>query len=117
MPTVSRGPRGPRALRGLVIPVLALALWELCSHAGAFPIDTLSRPSDIAAAGARGFIDGSIPLATWQTVQAALYGLAVAAVLGILFGVILGLSPRLDGVVGPSIDALRPVPSVALIPL
>jgi len=71
--------RGPSGLRGWVIPVLALVLWELWSHAGTFPIDTLSRPSDIAVAGARGFIDGSIPLATWQTVQAALYGLAVAA--------------------------------------
>lgn len=109
--------RGPRGLRGWVIPLLALALWELWGHARAFPIDTVSRPSDIAVAGARGFMDGSIPLATWQTVQAALFGLAIAAVLGILFGVILGLSPRLEGVVGPSIDALRPVPSVALIPL
>ena len=105
------------ALRGWVIPVLALVFWELSSHGEAFPIDTVSRPSDIAVALAGGFMDGSIPLATWQTMQAALFGLAIAAVLGILFGVVLGLSPRLEGIVGPSIDALRPVPSVALIPL
>jgi NitT/TauT family transport system permease protein len=31
--------------------------------------------------------------------------------------VVLGLAPRLEAVVGPSVDALRPIPSVALIPL
>lgn len=106
-----------RRFHGWIIPVLAFVLWELWSHAGAFPIDTVSRPSDIAVAGARGFADGSILLATWETIEAALFGLAIAAVLGILFGVILGLAPHLERVVGPSIDALRPVPSVALIPL
>lgn len=106
-----------RRLHGWIIPVLAFVLWELWSNAGTFPIDTVSRPSDIAVAGARGFADGSILLATWETIEAALFGLAIAAVLGILFGVILGLAPHLERVVGPSIDALRPVPSVALIPL
>jgi NitT/TauT family transport system permease protein len=66
---------------------------------------------------AQGIADGSILLATWQTFEAALTGFAVAALSGILCGVILGLSPRLERVVGPSIDALRPIPSVALIPL
>ena len=106
-----------RRLRGWIIPVLAFVLWELWSHAGTFPIDTVSRPSDILVAGARGFADGSILLATWETIEAALFGLAIAAALGILLGVILGLAPHLERVIGPSIDALRPVPSVALIPL
>jgi len=61
--------------------------------------------------------DGSIPLATWQTFEAALAGFALAAIAAILCGVALGLSPRLERVVGPTIDALRPVPAVALIPL
>lgn len=104
-------------LRGAVIPVLVVLLWESTSYASWFPIDSLSRPTDVAAAGAAAFADGSILLATWQTIEAALAGFAVAAVLGVLFGVILGLSPRLEGVVGPSVDALRPIPSVALIPL
>jgi len=106
-----------RALRGAAIPVLAVVLWEGFSYSGAYPIDTLSRPSDVAAAGARGLADGSILLATWQTIEAALVGFAIAAAVGILSGVVLGLSPRAERVVGPSIDALRPIPSVALIPL
>jgi len=114
---MARSTRAVRALRGAVIPVLVFALWEGLSRVGVLPMDTLSRPSDIAAAGARGFADGTILLATWQTIEAAFVGFAIATVLGVLVGVILGLSRRLERVVGPSIDALRPVPSVALIPL
>src|SRR5690606_22634763 len=65
----------------------------------------------------RGVLDGSILTSTYQTFQAALLGFVIASVLGIVVGVFLGLAPRIDRVVGPSIDAMRPVPSVALIPL
>jgi NitT/TauT family transport system permease protein len=106
-----------RVLRGAVIPVILVLAWESGSRAGVLPMDTLSRPSDIVVAAAKGFGDGSILIATWQTVEAALAGFAIAAVLGIFFGVILGLSPRLERIVGPTVDALRPVPAVALIPL
>jgi len=106
-----------RFLRGIAIPALAVALWETGSRAGVLPMDTFSRPSDIAVAFAGAFADGSILVATWQTVEAALAGFAVAAALGILVGALLGLSPALERVVGPSIDAVRPIPSVALMPL
>jgi ABC-type nitrate/sulfonate/bicarbonate transport system permease component len=104
-------------IRGAAIPVILVLLWESLSRAGLLPMDTMSRPSDIIAAGARGIADGSILLATWETVEAALTGFVIAAAAGIFLGVVLGLSPRLEGVVGPTIDALRPVPAVALIPL
>jgi NitT/TauT family transport system permease protein len=104
-------------MKGAVIPVLLLLAWEAGSRAGALPMDSFSRPSDIAVAFARGVADGSILLATWQTFEAALTGFAFATLAGILCGALLGLSPRIERVVGPSIDALRPIPSVALIPL
>lgn len=104
-------------MKGALIPALLLVAWEAGSRAGALPMDSFSRPSDIAVAFLKGFADGSIPLDTWQTFEGALTGFAFAALAGILCGAILGLSPRLERVVGPSIDALRPIPSVALIPL
>lgn len=106
-----------RILRGAAIPLAILLLWEAGSRAGLLPMDTLSRPSDVAVAFARALADGSILQATWQTVQAALFGFAIAAAAGILVGLILGLSPLLERTVGPSIEALRPVPAVALTPL
>lgn len=104
-------------MKGALIPILLLLTWEAGSRSGALPMDSFSRPSDIAVAFTRGIADGSILLATWQTFEAALTGFAVATLAGILCGALLGLSPRIERVVGPSIDALRPIPSVALIPL
>ncbi len=106
-----------RTLRGLVIPVVLFVAWEAGSRAGILPMDTMSRPSDIASAARTGFADGSILLATWETCEAAFTGFAIAAVIGLLAGIVLGLTPRLERIVGPTVDALRPIPAVALIPL
>jgi len=106
-----------RRIRGASIPVLLVALWEAGSRAGTLPNDTFSRPSDIVVAGARAFADGSIFLATWQTIEAALAGFAFAAAAGVLCGALLGLAPRLERIVGPTVDALRPIPAIALMPL
>jgi NitT/TauT family transport system permease protein len=104
-------------LRGLLIPVLLIALWEIGSRAGTLPEDTMSRPSEIAAAGWDALLDGSLLLATVQTFQTALLGLAIGTIIGIALGILIGLSPILEAVIGPTLDTIRPVPAVALIPL
>lgn len=105
-----------RLLRGLVFPVVIVATWELSSRAGV-TFEYLSRPSDILRAGLDGLLDGSILLATWQTFEAAAFGLVLAIVVGVLAGTVLGLSRTTERVVGPTIEAFRPIPAVAFIPL
>jgi len=102
---------------GLLIPLLLLILWEGIWHVPDLRMESLSRPKDVALALFRGILDGTIPAATLQTFEAALLGFAVASGIGVVFGIVLGLAPSLERVVGPSVDLLRPVPSVALIPL
>ena len=57
--------------RGLVIPVILIALWEIGARAGILPPDTMSQPSLIAVAGWHALLDGSLLLATLQTFQCA----------------------------------------------
>jgi len=111
------GWRAIGSLRGVAIPALLLALWEAGAALGVVPEDTMSRPSAIAVAGWRALWDGSLVLATIQTFQCALIGLALAAMIAIASGVLIGLLPALEAVVGPTLDAIRPVPAVAIIPL
>ena len=106
-----------RTLRGIAFPVFVALLWELTSRTGVLKFEFLSRPLDILLAGWGGLRDGSILLATWQTFEAALLGLALAIVAGVLVGSILGLSSTTERVVGPTLEALRPIPAVAFIPL
>lgn len=105
-----------RLLRGTIVPALLLVLWELTSRAGLL-LDTLSRPSDIVRALMSSLADGSILLATVQTFEAALLGLALAALIGVLVGTVLGLVPVIEDVTGPTIEALRPIPAIAFLPL
>ena len=104
-------------LRGLLIPVLLVALWEIGVRVGTLPPDTMSQPSAIVQAGWEALNDGSLLVATWQTFETALLGLAIGAAIGIVVGSLIGLSPALEAIIGPTLDTIRPVPAVALIPL
>ena len=106
-----------RLWRGALIPILVLSLWEISARTGALAYESLSYPSAIARAGRHALLDGSILRSTWETCQSALLGLGVGAVLGILLGSILGLSSLAARMAGPTFDALRAIPSVALMPL
>jgi ABC-type nitrate/sulfonate/bicarbonate transport system permease component len=106
-----------RVLVGSILPALFIAIWEISSRIGILTLESLSRPSDILLAGIAGLVDGSILIATGQTFETALIGFAFAAVTGIIAGAALGLSPVLERVVDPTIEALRPIPAVAFIPL
>jgi NitT/TauT family transport system permease protein len=106
-----------RRARGLLIPIAALAAWELFSWVGYLPPDTISRPSAAMAAGWAAMLDGSMPIATLQTLQAALLGLALATAAGVAAGLVLASSPIAALALEPSLEVLRPVPPVALIPL
>ncbi len=104
-------------LRGFLIPVVLLLLWEIGARTDILPPDTMSQPTEILAAGWEALMDGSLLLATYQTFQTALLGLAIGSGIGIILGALIGVSPVLEAIVGPTLDTIRPVPAVALIPL
>jgi ABC-type nitrate/sulfonate/bicarbonate transport system permease component len=103
--------------KGLLVPILVLALWEMLSRAGVLPIETLSRPTDVFAAGIAALFDGSLFVSTFQTLQAAFVGLCISIMLGVPVGLLIGISPTARLTAAPSFEAMRPVPPVALIPL
>ena len=106
-----------RLLLGAIIPASFLVIWEISSRIGLLTLESLSRPSDIVVAGYAALRDGSLLLATVQTCETALLGLAIAAAIGIAVGTILGLMPTAERVAGPTIEALRPIPAIAFMPL
>ena len=106
-----------RLLRSLLLPALFLGFWEFAAQSGWLVYDSLSWPSAILVAGLGALMDGSLLLATWQTCQAALLGLFIGASIGVLLGSILGLWGFMARMAGPTFDALRAIPSIALMPL
>jgi len=103
--------------RGLLAPLLLVALWEAGARSGVLPVDTMSSPAAIFSAGWHGLTDGSLLSGTLETFETALAGLAIGALIGVVLGTPLGLSPITEAIVAPTLDAIRPVPSMALLPL
>ena len=77
----------------------------------------LPPPSLVAGAGVRLMIDPSFLRHVAATVAAWALGLAAASAIGIGVGAVLGASPALERGTRAAIELLRPIPSVALIPL
>jgi NitT/TauT family transport system permease protein len=102
---------------GAILPITVLALWEALSRVGVLSEDGFSRPSRFVVAGAKALADGTLLTQTAQTFAAAGQALAMAAIAGIVLGAILGLFRPLERAASLTIESLRPIPSVALIPL
>ena len=92
-------------LRGLVVPILLIAGWEIGSRLGILPADTMSRPSLALVAGWAALKDGSLLQATAETFQSALGGLALGSAIGVALGLPIGLVADLGG--GRRTDARR----------
>lgn len=104
-------------LRSLVFPAVLLLAFEWATRRIAPASDAIAPPSAALQALWKAAIDGSLWQATAFTLGSAALGLAVGAGLGMVVGIALGLAPRLARMSFLSVEVLRPVPSVALIPL
>jgi NitT/TauT family transport system permease protein len=103
--------------KGVVFPLAVLLLWEIAARGGFFTSTSLSYPTAILSAGWGLLDDGSLWKATRETFGAALGGMAIGAFFGVVVGIAFGLSRLLASLMRLSTESLRPVPSVALIPL
>ena len=104
-------------LKGLVAPAALLLSAEAALRISGLQSDAVAPPSAVAAAlfGALG--DGSIAVATGQTLGTAFLGLLLGGTIGLALGVLLGLFRPVDRLMDVTVEAIRPVPSIALIPI
>jgi sulfonate transport system permease protein len=103
--------------RTLVVPVGLLVLAETAARATGYQSTSLPWPSEIVAAGFAATLDGSMLRATAQTLLSAAGGLAIGASLGLVFGALMGIFLIFHRVMEVTVECLRPIPSVALIPI
>lgn len=104
-------------VRALAVPALLLAALEWYARAVAVNSDALAPPTAALRAFGSAALDGTLWQATVFTLGSAAIGLVIGAGLGMLAGIVLGLFPRMARMSFLSVEVLRPVPSVALIPL
>lgn len=106
-----------KTIKGLIFPVAVVVLWELLTRVGYFTSTSLSHPSAILLAGWELARNGELYNSTRETFGAAVGGMAIGVALGLVVGIAFGLSRLLSDLMRMSTEVLRPIPSVALIPL
>ena len=107
----------PERVKGLLLPVATLVAFEIWARAVHLQSDSLAPPSAIAAALVEAFADGSVLVATRGTLISAFAGLTIGGAIGLIFGIALGIFHVFDRLMEVTIEAIRPIPSIALLPI
>jgi NitT/TauT family transport system permease protein len=107
----------PERIKALVLPITILAIFEIWARAVDLESDSLAPPSAIAAALVEAFQDGSMLTATRDTLVSAFAGLSIGGAVGLAFGIALGIFHIFDRLMEVTIEAIRPIPSIALLPI
>jgi ABC-type nitrate/sulfonate/bicarbonate transport system permease component len=94
-----------------------LAFFELLTRTDAISSRHFPPPTEMFAALGDELVTGEFWAAVGNTMQGWAVGLAVAAAIAIPVGIVIGSSPTLYRALRAVIEFLRPIPSVALIPL
>lgn len=108
----------PDTLKGLVGPALLIVAAEIAGRMVDLRYsDSLAPPSAIVAAFLEAIADGSLPAATRDTLTTAFAGLAIGGSVGLAIGIVLGLLPAADRLMEVTIESIRPIPSIAVLPI
>jgi NitT/TauT family transport system permease protein len=106
-----------RVIRGVVGAAGLLAAAELAGRTGLLDTAVVPLASTIAAATAGLAVDSEFLGDLGLTLLVWAGGLGLATLLAVPAGVLLGSLGRVESAVRPILESLRPIPSVALIPL
>ena len=100
-----------------VIPILLLLLWEVMARLGLLRAQVLPAPSAVAEAAWRlarsGELWTHVEISTWR----ALTGFAVGGGIGFVLGMANGLSSLSETLLDSTLQMIRNIPHLALIPL
>jgi NitT/TauT family transport system permease protein len=105
------------ALRNAFPFVVVGAVWEVLAHLNLFPPRLFPPLENVAAAFVRLTVNGTLPHHTFDTLIRLIVGFALAAVIGVTIGVLMGRSRRAEDFMLPVISIGAPIPGLAYAPL
>jgi sulfonate transport system permease protein len=100
-----------------MIPLLLLLLWQLLSWNGFIPERILPAPTDVFQAGWTLLMTGELVDHITISLNRALIGFLIGGALGFIFGLLNGVFRFSELLFDTSIQMLRNIPHLALIPL
>jgi sulfonate transport system permease protein len=102
---------------GLLVPVAAIALWQLLVATGVLDYEYLPSPLGVGHALADLAASGDLAADLANTLGVAVLAALIAVILGGATGLAVGLAPAVGAYLMTSVDFLRTIPAVALLPV
>jgi sulfonate transport system permease protein len=128
-PAETSAPDGSRTGRGFspgrhgffilswLAPLLAVLTWEACADAGLFTPQILPAPSRVAQTAIKLARSGSLFADLGVSLLRAAAGLAIGGFIGFSLGVLVGFSRLADALIDRSVQMIRAIPFLAVLPL
>jgi sulfonate transport system permease protein len=102
---------------GWLLPVALVAAWEAASRLGEIPPNVLPAPSGVVEAALRLARSGELAQNVWVSTLRALSGFVVGGGIGLALGLANGLSSLSEKLTDTTLQMIRNVPHLAMIPL
>ncbi|SHG37735.1 aliphatic sulfonate ABC transporter permease SsuC [Bradyrhizobium erythrophlei] len=114
-----RGLRLPRAdgLIQWIVPLAIVVVWQAACETGFVPGRVLPAPSDVALAGWKLLLSGELARNIWVSFWRAGAGFVIGGGIGFAFGLANGLSQLSNKLTDTTLQMVRNIPHLALIPL
>jgi sulfonate transport system permease protein len=100
-----------------VVPVGVILVWQGVVSFGLLSTRILPAPSEVVEAGVRLLRSGELARNMWVSFWRAMVGFAIGGGIGFAFGLANGLSKRCDDIFDSTLQMVRNIPHLALIPL
>lgn len=99
------------------LPLAIIVTWQLLSSVGFIPVRVLPAPTDVVAAGWKLLVSGELAKNMWVSFWRAAVGFAIGGGIGFALGLANGLSRRSERALDSTLQMVRNIPHLALIPL
>jgi ABC-type nitrate/sulfonate/bicarbonate transport system permease component len=108
---------GRRLVLGIVGCVGVLGVAQVLVATNVISYTSVVTPTAALGAMFRSLVDGDLLTSTAQTVRSFFIASLIGVTIGIALGVVIGLLPMSDQLFSPTVDFLRFLPPVAMIPV
>ncbi len=100
-----------------VVPILLIVIWQLLVQFGWIPTRILPAPIDVVQAAIRLTSTGELPYHFGVSARRAFIGFSIGGSIAFILGLVNGIVPLAEKLLDTSIQMLRNIPNLALIPL
>lgn len=104
-------------LTAIVVPIVALVIWELSVKVGWLSPRFISTPVEIMQKIWEMALNGELWLHVKASMQRIILGFLIGVIPGVIIGALMGFSRTIRTILDPIVALIFPIPKIAILPL